>query len=109
RRVAWQWMWIFPAGYSFLLQAGSAGNDTFPTVYALAAIHFALRAKKTGRASDLWLSALSAALLTGAKASNLPLLLPWAIAVLPLFGLLRQKFAGNVIIAVICLAISFLP
>src|SRR5205814_6991999 len=25
-RVAWQWMWLLPTGYTFLLQAGSAGN-----------------------------------------------------------------------------------
>ena len=27
RRVAWNWMWIFPTGYCFSLQAGSIGND----------------------------------------------------------------------------------
>ena len=29
-RVAWSWMWLLPAGYNFLLQAGSIANDTFP-------------------------------------------------------------------------------
>jgi len=77
-RVAWNWMWLLPTGYCFLLQAGSAGNDAFPTVYALAAMDFACRAWKSRRVSDLWLSLLGAALLVGAKASNLPLLLPWA-------------------------------
>jgi hypothetical protein len=108
-RVAWQWMWIFPTGYSFLLQAGSAGNDTFPTVYALAGIHFALRAWKSGRVSDLWLSGLSGALLTGAKASNLPLLLPWAIALLPALPLLRRKPLWTFVIVTIALVVSFLP
>src|ERR1035437_5924106 len=46
-RVAWQWMWLLPTGYDFLLQAGSIANDTFPTVYALAAVDFALRARKS--------------------------------------------------------------
>ena len=78
-RVAWQWMWLLPTGYTFLLQAGSVGNDTFPTVFALAAVDFGLRAWKSRKLSDLWNSILAAALLTGAKASNLPLLLPWAI------------------------------
>src|SRR5438552_2163743 len=71
-RVAWQWMWLLPTGYTFLLQAGSIGNDTFPTVYALAAVDFACRAWSSRRVSDLWYSVLAAALLTGAKASNLP-------------------------------------
>jgi len=48
----------------------------------LAAVDFGLRAWASRQASDLRLSILSAALLTGAKASNLPLLLPWGIVVL---------------------------
>src|SRR5262249_7605160 len=39
-RVAWQWMWLLPTGYTFLLQAGSTANDTFPVVYVLAAMDF---------------------------------------------------------------------
>ena len=54
-RVAWHWMWLLPTGYNFLLQAGSLGNDTFPTVYALAAVDFGLRAWESRRPSDLWL------------------------------------------------------
>jgi len=46
-RVAWQWMWLLPTGYNFILQAGSIANDTFPTIYILAAIDFGLRAWKT--------------------------------------------------------------
>jgi hypothetical protein len=80
-RVAWHWMWLLPSGYTFLLQAGSAANDAFPTVYALAAVDFGCRAWVSRRPGELWLSLLSAALLTGAKPSNLPLLLPWAILV----------------------------
>jgi hypothetical protein len=82
-RVAWHWMWLLPTGYCYLLQAGSAANDMFSTVYALAAVDFALRARKSARVSEVCLSLLSAALLTGAKASNLPLLLPWAVALAP--------------------------
>jgi len=86
-RVAWHWMWLLPTGYSFLLQAGSAGNDAFPTVYALAAVDFGCRAWKSRRVSELWVSSLGAALLVGAKASNLPLLLPWAVMLVPLVPL----------------------
>src|SRR6185436_445815 len=91
RRVTWQWMWLLPTGYSFLLQAGSIGNDTFPAAYALAMLDFAARAWTSRRASDLWHSLLAASLMTGAKASNLPLLLPWAILIFPLLPILRRQ------------------
>jgi len=108
-RVAWQWMWLLPTGYSFLLQAGSAGNDTFPTVFALAAVDFGLRAWKSRKLSDLWNSILAAALLTGAKASNLPLLLPWAVLIFPLVPLLRRKIAATAFVILTAGAVSFLP
>jgi hypothetical protein len=118
-RVARQWMWLLPAGYTFLLQAGGNANDTFPTVYALAAVYFALRARKpclsssvspaSGAVGDLWRSILAAALLTGAKASNLPLLLPWVIALLPSLPMLRTKIAGTTLVVLVAAAVSFLP
>jgi hypothetical protein len=108
-RVAWVWMWLLPTGYSFLLQAGSIGNDTFPTIYALAMMEFACRAWMSRRTSDLWHAMLAAALLTGAKASNLPLLLPVAILILPLARLLLRKPAGTVAIFSLGTLVSFLP
>ncbi len=121
-RVAWQWMWLLPTGYTFLLQAGSIGNDTFPTVYALAAVDFACRAWTSRRISDLWHSVLAAALLTGAKASNLPLLLPWFIALVPLFlsrgrepkgksikSIIRSWPLTTMLIILLGLLVSFLP
>jgi hypothetical protein len=107
--VAWHWMWLLPTGYSFLLQAGSAGNDTFPAVYALAAVDFGLRAWTSRRISDLWHSLLAAALLTGAKASNLPLLLPWAVLIFPLLPLLRRKVVATALIVLVAAVVSFLP
>ena len=109
RRVAWQWMWLLPTGYVFLLQAGSGGNDAYPAVYALAAIDFACRAWKSRQASDIWYSILAVALLGGAKASNLPLMLPWLVLVLPLWKLLRDQPLGTSRIVVIALLVSFLP
>jgi hypothetical protein len=105
-RVAWWWMWLAPTGYCFLIQAGGIANDAFPTVYALAMMDFALRewngrgSRVEGRGSrveggnprsaflnpfcsNLGLSLLSAALMVGAKASNLPLGLPWALVFFP--------------------------
>jgi hypothetical protein len=108
-RVAWRWMWLLPTGYSFLLQAGGIGNDAFPTVYALAAVDFALRARVSGRFSDAAASALAAALLTGAKASNLPLLLPWAVA---FWGARRAALARPIAAgatALLALLVSFVP
>ncbi len=108
-RVAWQWMWLLPTGYDFLLQAGSIANDTFPTVYALAAVDFAERAWQSRRPADLWHSILAAALLTGAKASNLPLLLPWAILIFAVLPLLRKKIAVTVLVILLAALVSFLP
>jgi len=108
-RMAWHWMWLLPTGYDFILQAGGIANDTFPTVYALAAVDFGLRAWKTRRPADLWHSLLAAALLTGAKASNLPLLLPWAILFFPLVPLLRRKPAASALVILLAAAVSFLP
>ncbi|HSU57116.1 MAG TPA: hypothetical protein VLT36_23950, partial [Candidatus Dormibacteraeota bacterium] len=111
-RVAWCWMWLLPTGYSFLLQAGSAGNDTFPTVYALAAIDFACRAwnpNEPSRVQNLWYSGLAAALLVGAKASNLPLLLPWAVVSGPLISLLKKRPIISTAIIMVALLVSFLP
>ena len=128
-RVAWQWMWLLPTGYTFLLQAGSTGNDTFPTVYLLAAMDFACRAWVSRRSTDRWHSLLAAALLTGAKASNLPLLLPWALVFLPSLRVTRHAEGASehssaavsrpwirrarpviaVVLLLLALLVSFLP
>ena len=114
-RVTWQWMWLLPTGYDFLLQAGSAANDTFPTVYALAALDFALRARQSKDFGDTANSLLSAALLTGAKASNLPLLLPWAILMVTTnwWKTMRDTIPARIVLCAVLLlitaVISFLP
>ncbi|MGO8837762.1 MAG: hypothetical protein ACLQAH_14450 [Limisphaerales bacterium] len=109
RRVAWPWMWLVPTGYCFLLQAGSIGNDLFGAPFALAAIDFALRAKVSRAPCDFFASVLAAALMTSAKTSDLPLLLPWAVAVLPsLYSVLRRPLA-TAAVCVIATFASFLP
>jgi hypothetical protein len=108
-RVAWQWMWLFPTGYIYMLQAGSAGNDAFSTAYALAAIDFGCRAWETRRARDLWLSLLAVALLTGTKPTSLPLLLPWAILIFPLLPLLWRKLSATLLVMAAALVVSFFP
>ncbi len=108
-RVAWSWMWVFPTSYVILLQAGSAGNDAYPVVYAIAAVDFACRAWASRRASDLWYSALALALLTGAKASNMPLGLMWLVAVAPLWRLVKTHFIAAGLVGALALLISFVP
>ena len=115
-RAAWHWMWLFPTGCIFLLQAGSAGNDAISAVYALAAVDFAFRAGQSRRPGDLWLAVLAAALMTGTKPVSLPLLLPWAI-VMATSGAWRaageknfpSRVAGYLPLAAVAAVISFLP
>ena len=102
-------MWLLPTGYNFLLQGGGAGNDTFSAIYALAAIHFGLRAWSFRHTRDLWNSILAAALLTGAKASNLPLLLPWAILIVALLPRLRRRLGASLLVVLLAATVSFLP
>jgi hypothetical protein len=109
RWVAWYWMWIAPTGYCFLLQAGSISNDAFAAPFALAAIDFALRARISKRPAELFWSILAAAMLTSSKTSNLPLLLPWGIAILPSLKLLLQRPIATAIVSLIAVFASFLP
>lgn len=37
-RSAWLWMWVFPLGLGYVLQASGIANDAFAAPYALAAI-----------------------------------------------------------------------
>lgn len=109
RKVAWHWMWVFPTGYCYVLQAGSIGNDLFGATLALAAVDFALRAARERSASLGWLAILAAALMTAGKAFNLLLLLPWGLAMLPLTStLLRRPFA-TALVGAVSLLISLLP
>ncbi len=108
-RMAWHWMWILPTGYCYLLQAGSISNDMFGAVFALASVDLGLRARASGNLRPLWLSILAVALLTGSKASNIPLALPWFVAVWPVLGLLRKQLAVTFAVACISALVSFLP
>jgi hypothetical protein len=109
RRVAWHWMWLAPTGYGFLLQAGSIGNDLFGAVFALAAVDFALRAKISKSPRDFFASVLAAALMTGAKTSSLPLLLPCAVALLPSLKLILRWPLQTAAVCVIAIFASALP
>lgn len=99
RRVAWHWMWIVPTGYGFLLQAGSIGNDLFGATFVLAAVDFALRANVSRSPRDFFASILAAAMMTSAKTGNLPLLLPWAVAIFPS---IKPAFRRPLITSAVC-------
>lgn len=108
-RVAWPWMWIASSGYCFLLEAGGISNDSFAALFSLAAIDFALRLKTSRCARDLFFSILAAAMLTAVKTSGVPLLLPWAMALLPSVKVaLRWPWVLSLACALAVFA-SFLP
>jgi hypothetical protein len=108
-RVAWNWMWLLPTGYNFLLQSGSIGNDAFGAVYALAAIDFGCRAWRSRRTGDLWVSVLAIALMTGTKPVSLPLLLPWLVLVFSLLPWFRRHGLLTLLVLVLAGLASFLP
>jgi hypothetical protein len=107
--VAYQWMWLFPGGYCFVTQAGSAGNDAYAVTYLLAGIIFALEADRTGNVAWLYASILSAALLTGVKASNIPLLAPVLTSWWPARRLLPRPIMPLAVVVTIAALSSFAP
>jgi hypothetical protein len=109
RKVAWTWMWILPLAYGYATQAGSLGNDFAGALFCLMSVQFGLRARRSGRVSDVWLAGLAAALMTGTKLSNLPLLLPCLVAVWPALGRLRKNLAGAAVVAGIAVLVSAVP
>lgn len=108
-KVAWSWMWILPPAYGYATQAGSAGNDFTGALFALASVYFGLRARRSGNVRDVWLAGLAAALMTGAKLSNLPLLLPCLVAVWPALMRLRKRLAASFAVACVAVVISATP
>ena len=108
-RTAWYWMWLFPSGYGYLLQAGSVVNDMFGGFMAMVAFEFALRAAERKAASFLCTSLPAAGLMTAVKAFNLVLLLPWALAALPALPMLRRRPAMALIAIFVAAGASLLP
>jgi hypothetical protein len=109
RAVASRWMWLFAGAYCYVTQASSTGNDLFSVVYFLAALAFAQRARQLNSPLLLCASLFAAALLTGAKASNIPLILPIAISWWPLRRLFLDAVSLTAPAACVALLVSFLP
>jgi hypothetical protein len=82
-RSSWRWMWLAPSGYCFALQCSGVQNDGYAVNYILSAIAFASRGFYNKQPAMVWQSFIAGALLTGAKVSNLPLLLPLGVLLLP--------------------------
>ena len=108
-RVAWWWAWLLSSGWCFALQASSVANDSFAVVYALAAVELALRSRENKKIADLWLSMLAVALMTGAKQTNIPLILLWPLAAWPAIRLLQARPAATAAVIGFCLLVSILP
>ena len=108
-RTAWAWMWILPAAFGYALQAGSIGNDLPGAIFCLISVHYGLRARRSGRVEDLWLAGLAAAIMTGIKTCNLPLLLPCLLAAGPALKHMGRRWPAGIMIAVIALVISIIP
>jgi hypothetical protein len=108
-RSARRWMWLLPSAYCIALQSGGMQNDGYAANYLLASIAFAGFAFYSRQVVGLWFAILAAALLTSAKLSNLPLLLPLFVIFLPLLRRvpwLNWKLAAVGLVAAMC---SFAP
>ncbi len=108
-RVAWWWMWLLASGWCFALQAGSVSNDSFAAIYILAAVDLALRAREKKSVTDLWLSLLAAALVTGTKQTNIPLVALWFVAAWPARRLLWENPVGAAVAGCFGLLVSIGP
>jgi hypothetical protein len=108
-RTAWWWTWWVSGGLCYVLQAGSIANDGFATIYILAAVDLALRARESKSVFDLWLSLLAAALVTGVKQTNIPLVALWCVAAWPARSLLWQNPLRTVAVAALALLVSIIP
>lgn len=108
-RLAALWMWLLPLGHGYVMQAASLGNDLLGTFFGLAAVEFALRAARTGTIGWWWLGGLATALLSGTKTTNLPLVLPALVALLPGLRLVRQRPVASLLVGLVALVVSFLP
>jgi len=102
-------MWLLPTGYCYLLQAGGMGNDLFGTFFALAAMHFALRAAERRSARDAMLAMIAVALATAVKMSNIPFALPVAVALLPCVRILLSRPVAAALALALALLSSAVP
>lgn len=109
KSIAATWMWILPCASCYVIQAGSIGNDFVSCIYLLAALLFASHVAENRDKGAVGLAVLSAALMTGVKATNLPLLLPIAICLTPAFVRFPKMLVTATSVGCIAIFISFAP
>jgi hypothetical protein len=108
-RSARRWMWLLPSGFCYALQCSGLQNDGYGVNYTLAIISFTVLAYRFRQLNYLGLALVAVGLLTGAKASNLPLLLPFGLLLLPALRRVpwfNWKMPAIIFIAAAC---SFVP
>jgi hypothetical protein len=108
-RSARRWMWLLPSGYCFALQCSGLQNDGYTANFVLAAVAFAGWSVHSRKAGGLWFALLSAALLTCAKVSNLPLLLPLGVLLLPVLTRVSWFNWRLPLVVLLALFCSFAP
>ena len=108
-RSARRWMWLLPSGFCYALQCSGLQNDGYMVLYTLGFVSFAVLASHRRRAVFLWLALLAAALLTSAKLSNLPLLLPLGLLLLPALRVVNWMNWRTLLIVFIAVGCSFVP
>lgn len=104
-----RWMWLLPSGFCIALQSGGLQNDGYSVNYLLASVSFAIIGVRRKSFGLVLMSLLAAAQLTGAKVSNLPLVLPLGVLVLWAFSKVRWMLAPTVATLLIAGITSFLP
>ncbi len=109
RRPLLLWMWLVPASYCIVLQSSGLQNDGYTTSYTVACLAFAGVAIRRRDPVACLFAGLAASLLTGAKLSNLPLMLP--LGVLMVVAAARSGFCKRPVVAglVVMVLVSFLP
>jgi hypothetical protein len=108
-RSARRWMWLLPSGFCYTLQCSGLQNDGYMGGYTLAAIAFAGLAWRRRQTDFLCLALLAAALLSGAKLTNLPLLLSLGLLLLPALRVTNWFNWKTVVILLIAVGCSFVP
>jgi len=109
RRPMLIWMWLLPCAYCIVLQSSGLQNDGYTTCYTVACLAFAGVAIRRKDPLACALAGIAAALLTGAKLSNLPLMLPLGILFLVAAcssGFFKRPIAASLLAMA---AVSFLP
>ena len=109
RRTSQAWMWLLPAGYCFVLQAASVGNDMLAALFAVAAFDYGFRWKRGGGYSCFALALLGCAMMTAIKPVTLPLLLPFAVLFFGMWKPALGKPLITLVLAVLFVFASFLP